>query len=1288
MPVDVSPSALPDSRPLHRLLARTRRLLRITWVTTGLGLTLGLLLGTVALAAATDLVLPLESLFGSFALRLDPILRTMALLLIVVPASLAFVQGVVRPLLRRLTPTRVARRIEATMPGIHNRLVSAIDLEGRASAGKASPTFLRKLITEALDRIKNFRITRVLDLVSLRRAALLTAVATCLFAGAWGLFSDRMPTALARIFRPFADIPPAGRVAYNVEPGEAEKLREEPIAFTARVTRGEPSALRLELYGEGKTHKYEMQPDRDDPTLWKFTVDGATLGAGFEKSFRYRVFGGGTWSKRHGVQLLERPEFDVAQTNVYFPAYMTVPGAHPVPAQAVEVSGPEGGEVELVLQPRNQVSEGEIQWLVPTTRPIPLDRQQERVWVDEKLPVGAAPGGTWDWQAAGKRSAHTEPAAVGPHGHWFQGDPVGHTISKGDILFAHLKLEPGQVPETIMLEWHDGENWEHRAFWGADLLREGRLNTPSRHRAGNLPQTGSWVRLEVPAAKVGLEGKKLHGLAFKLHGGQALWGRTGTVQLEEPALRVVKEFALKQREDGAWHGRFPLVGSGLFRPEMRNRGKHPNKPVAERKFVALEDKPPYVSLEGQSIELVMSKARPVPLTVSAFDDYGVAEISVLVREGEGGDYRRRTLKVLPRPDRNVNLVASLTEAAELKAGEVLRYKVEARDRKPIKDKTGKVVRVGQVAHTAEYVVRIADDPNAADKQLDAFDKSQDTFSDRLVKLMGEQKKIRDQIVKAEREQAPFIEKLKDRAEETVPTPPKGKEEKPGKFPEVPTPKLSPEEQKRLAELQKLLASLGKEEAKNAETAKKISDDLNTAAEQAGKLELLPKPLVAQMKGTQSAFDKMVAKAMRDLGKRLDDGGDPKKALPDLKDAKDRADRIDKELKGVKDRLDALANARKGLRDDLQKALAALRDKMLKEDGKMTARELEELRDYIAALRKHLADMKGKQEAAKSDGENAPKGAKGKQEDLEARMKKMLADAKRLLKSEKRRKTDRPEFPDSPFDPEGKEVKVPPKEEDSDEPLPTRKKDKKGTEKGGKTEDKTAKKKDDGEDEEEPKFMPRLGGERPKLDPRYAKKKRPSPKKGGKTEKGEEDKEGDGQQEKLRDLDAAEKSLASDQETLDKMLANLDKSMTPTPGKSGKEGDEGESDPLGDLKSMLGSPSLRQAMAMAAMAKALKNQPGPPMPGKGQPGKGPPTPTPAPPSSVDDAEEGGGADANQPVTADLAKLDPAARAIVLKMPPSRERDELIRGLAERGPGAYEAFSKDYFARLAKTRTKKN
>lgn len=44
---------------------------------------------------------------------------------------------------------------------------------------------------------------------------------------------------------------------------------------------------------------------------------------------------------------------------------------------------------------------------------------------------------------------------------------------------------------------------------------------------GPLPAAGSWVRLEVPANLVGLEGYTLHGMAFSMWGGRATWDRAG-----------------------------------------------------------------------------------------------------------------------------------------------------------------------------------------------------------------------------------------------------------------------------------------------------------------------------------------------------------------------------------------------------------------------------------------------------------------------------------------------------------------------------------------------------------------------------------------------------------------------------------------------------------------------------------------------------------------------------------------------------------------------------------------
>src|SRR4051794_8096277 len=205
MPADVNSPPLPDSRPLHRLVGRTRALLRTSWVATGLGITLGLLLTTLAVLAVIDLFMPLAPVtlpFVDVVVPLDPIFRCVALLLVVVPSALALYPGVPRPLLRRLAPNQVARRIEKHLPGVHNRLVTAIDLENKADA--VSPVFLRRLLGEALERIKSFRPATILDSVSLRRSAICVAVAAAVSLTAWALFADRLPTALARIFMPFA----------------------------------------------------------------------------------------------------------------------------------------------------------------------------------------------------------------------------------------------------------------------------------------------------------------------------------------------------------------------------------------------------------------------------------------------------------------------------------------------------------------------------------------------------------------------------------------------------------------------------------------------------------------------------------------------------------------------------------------------------------------------------------------------------------------------------------------------------------------------------------------------------------------------------------------------------------------------------------------------------------------------------------------------------------------------------------------------------------------------------
>ena len=78
-----------------------------------------------------------------------------------------------------------------------------------------------------------------------------------------------------------------------------------------------------------------------------------------------------------------------------------------------------------------------------------------------------------------------------------------------------------------MLHWSDGFSWEHRAFWGEERILDGLSGTTSRRGLGGLPPAGVWVKLEVPASAVGLEGATLRGMCFSAYGGRVTWDAAG-----------------------------------------------------------------------------------------------------------------------------------------------------------------------------------------------------------------------------------------------------------------------------------------------------------------------------------------------------------------------------------------------------------------------------------------------------------------------------------------------------------------------------------------------------------------------------------------------------------------------------------------------------------------------------------------------------------------------------------------------------------------------------------------
>lgn len=164
----------------------------------------------------------------------------------------------------------------------------------------------------------------------------------------------------------------------------------------------------------------------------------------------------------------------------------------------------------------------------------------DQVWVEDSLPAGAIPDGIgegWNWIGSNPPPfsgalANQSNIVAGIHQHFFYNATNTLTINPGDKLIAYVYIDPANLPSEIMLQWNDG-TWEHRAYWGSNNIVEWGVNgTNSRRFMGPLPPAGQWMRLEVPASLVGLEGRVLNGLAFSMFGGRATWdfaGKNGIV---------------------------------------------------------------------------------------------------------------------------------------------------------------------------------------------------------------------------------------------------------------------------------------------------------------------------------------------------------------------------------------------------------------------------------------------------------------------------------------------------------------------------------------------------------------------------------------------------------------------------------------------------------------------------------------------------------------------------------------------------------------------------------------
>ena len=84
------------------------------------------------------------------------------------------------------------------------------------------------------------------------------------------------------------------------------------------------------------------------------------------------------------------------------------------------------------------------------------------------------------WQAQHPPGIFAYVDALGPdgtYGQWLRQQTLVARV--GDTLFVDVCLDPVNPPREVMVQWNSGA-WEHRAYWGENLIAWGVNGTASR----------------------------------------------------------------------------------------------------------------------------------------------------------------------------------------------------------------------------------------------------------------------------------------------------------------------------------------------------------------------------------------------------------------------------------------------------------------------------------------------------------------------------------------------------------------------------------------------------------------------------------------------------------------------------------------------------------------------------------------------------------------------------------------------------------------------------------------
>lgn len=269
----------------------------------------------------------------------------------------------VLPLSSRVTDEQVALYVEEHEPSLDAALLSAVESEPRAAAGRAdlSPELVRRLVETAIERVERIEYGRMVGRPQLNRFAALLAGAAAL-----GMLSALLSPAFVRHAAPFLFAPwsvrAASPYAVEVEPGNTAIARGSDQIVTARLKGFDSDAV--EIAAKASDGQWKRQPMLAEPGSADFRYMLLAVGEPTE----YFVESSGVRSAVFRIDVVDRPYVKKLDLEYVFPAYT---GLQPQKIEdGGDVAALKGTEVRLSITPTIRVAGGRL--LVEGEPPVEL----------------------------------------------------------------------------------------------------------------------------------------------------------------------------------------------------------------------------------------------------------------------------------------------------------------------------------------------------------------------------------------------------------------------------------------------------------------------------------------------------------------------------------------------------------------------------------------------------------------------------------------------------------------------------------------------------------------------------------------------------------------------------------------------------------------------------------------------------------------------------------------------------------------------------------------------------